>query len=193
PWSTPGRRGDAWGMSISARCVAAAAEDRVGGNHSGHQRQKHPAREPCHRNHFSVSMVMKQVRIAALKARLSHYLRAVRRGETIAVLDRDTSVAQIVPIRDRPALRIRKPARGYPRSKSCPLAEVSQAEGRHRRAPPRGTPRSSVTRYVDASWLRRLAFRQPESRAQWSKIDRGVSSALVRRRASAHSTGSSCE
>jgi len=52
---------------------------------------------------------MKQVRIADLKARLSEYLRAVRRGETIAVFDRDTPVAQIVPIRDRPALRIRKP------------------------------------------------------------------------------------
>ena len=59
-------------------------------------------------------MVMKQVRIADLKARLSEYLRAVRRGESIAVLDRDTPVAQIVPIRERPALRIRKPASGTP-------------------------------------------------------------------------------
>ena len=57
---------------------------------------------------------MKQVRIAELKARLSEYLRAVRRGETIAVLDRDTPVAQIVPVRDRAALRIRKPAPGTP-------------------------------------------------------------------------------
>jgi prevent-host-death family protein len=55
-------------------------------------------------------MVMKHVRIAELKARLSEYLRAVRRGETIAVLDRDTPVAQIVPFRERTALRIRKPA-----------------------------------------------------------------------------------
>ena len=36
---------------------------------------------------------MKEVRIAELKARLSEYLRAVRRGETIAVLDRETPVA----------------------------------------------------------------------------------------------------
>ena len=62
----------------------------------------------------SHTMVMKQVRIADLKARLSEYLRAVRRGETIAVLDRDTPVAQIVPIRERPALRVRKPAPGAP-------------------------------------------------------------------------------
>jgi prevent-host-death family protein len=57
---------------------------------------------------------MKQVRIADLKARLSEHLRAVRRGETIAVLDRDTPVAHIVPIRERPTLRVRKPAPGAP-------------------------------------------------------------------------------
>lgn len=57
---------------------------------------------------------MKQVRIAELKARLSEYLRAVRRGETIAVLDRDTPVAQLIPVRGRSALRVRKPAPGTP-------------------------------------------------------------------------------
>jgi prevent-host-death family protein len=64
---------------------------------------------------------MKQVRIAELKARLSEYLRAVRRGETIAVLDRETPVAQIVPVRDRMALRIRKPAPGTPPPRRVPL------------------------------------------------------------------------
>src|SRR5438067_355055 len=58
------------------------------------------------------NVTMREVRIAELKARLSEYLRAVRRGETIAVLDRETPVAQIVPVRDRTALRIRKPAPG---------------------------------------------------------------------------------
>lgn len=62
----------------------------------------------------SHNMTMKQVRIAELKARLSEYLRAVRRGESIAVLDRDTPVAQIVPIRERTALRVRKPPPGTP-------------------------------------------------------------------------------
>jgi prevent-host-death family protein len=64
---------------------------------------------------------MKQVRIAELKARLSEYLRAVRRGETIAVLDRDTPVARIVPVGDRPALRVRKPAPGAPPPNRVPL------------------------------------------------------------------------
>lgn len=58
--------------------------------------------------------MMKTVRIAELKSRLSEYLRAVRDGETIAVLDRDTPVAQIIPVRERVALRIRKPAAGTP-------------------------------------------------------------------------------
>ena len=69
---------------------------------------------------------MKQVRIADLKARLSEYLRAVRRGETIAVLDRETPVAQIVPIRDRTALRIRKPAAGTPAPNRVRLPKPSK-------------------------------------------------------------------
>jgi prevent-host-death family protein len=62
----------------------------------------------------SHNMVMKQVRIAELKARLSEYLRAVRHGETITVLDRETPVAQIVPFLERPALHVRRPAPGTP-------------------------------------------------------------------------------
>jgi prevent-host-death family protein len=57
---------------------------------------------------------MRQVRIAELKARLSQYLRAVRGGEAIAVLDRDTPVAHLVPVQERATLRIRKPAPGTP-------------------------------------------------------------------------------
>jgi len=55
---------------------------------------------------------MRQVRIADLKARLSEYLRAVRGGESIAVLDRDTPVAQLIPVHEPRALRVRKPAPG---------------------------------------------------------------------------------
>ncbi len=57
---------------------------------------------------------MKDARIAELKARLSEYLRAVRRGETVLVLDRDTPVAKIVPV-SPPGLRVRKPAADAPR------------------------------------------------------------------------------
>jgi prevent-host-death family protein len=40
---------------------------------------------------------MTTVRIAELKAKLSEYLRRVRRGQPVTVLDRDTPVAKIVP------------------------------------------------------------------------------------------------
>ena len=64
---------------------------------------------------------MKQVRIAELKSHLSEYLRAVRGGQSIAVLDRETLVAHIVPIRDRAALKIRKPQPGSPPVNRVPL------------------------------------------------------------------------
>jgi prevent-host-death family protein len=64
---------------------------------------------------------MKQVRIAQLKSHLSEYLRAVRRGQTIAVLDRETPVAHIVPIRERSALKIRTPLPSTPALKRVAL------------------------------------------------------------------------
>lgn len=64
---------------------------------------------------YGHDVTMTRVGIAELKARLSEHLRAVRRGEIITVLDRDTPVARISPIRERAALHIRKPAPGTPR------------------------------------------------------------------------------
>jgi len=58
---------------------------------------------------------MKQVGIAELKSKLSEFLRIVQGGETIAVLDRNRAVAHIVPILEKPGLRIRKPASGSPK------------------------------------------------------------------------------
>lgn len=62
---------------------------------------------------------MKQVGIAELKARLSQHLRAVRRGESIAVFDRETPVAHIVPVRELSKLHVRIPAPG-----SRPLGRI---------------------------------------------------------------------
>ena len=53
---------------------------------------------------------MSNVRIAELKARLSEYLRSVRNGATVTVLDRDTPIARIVPYAAQP-LETRKPKR----------------------------------------------------------------------------------
>jgi prevent-host-death family protein len=43
------------------------------------------------------------VGIAELKSRLSEYLRRVRRGARITVLDRDTPVARLEPVAPGPA------------------------------------------------------------------------------------------
>ncbi len=37
------------------------------------------------------------VRVAALKARLSEFLRVVRRGQPVVIYDRDTPVARLIP------------------------------------------------------------------------------------------------
>ena len=42
---------------------------------------------------------MKKARISELKNRLSHYLRYVRRGQSVVVYDRDRAIARIEPVR----------------------------------------------------------------------------------------------
>jgi antitoxin (DNA-binding transcriptional repressor) of toxin-antitoxin stability system len=73
-------------------------------------------------------MVMKQVRIAELKAKLCEFLRAVEGGETLVVLDRNTAIAQIVPIRRRRGLKIRKPAAGSPTPNKVPVPQLEQLQ-----------------------------------------------------------------
>ena len=41
-----------------------------------------------------------KARISELKARLSWYLDAVRRGQTVTVLDRKTPIARLVPLEE---------------------------------------------------------------------------------------------
>lgn len=65
---------------------------------------------------------MRAVRIAELKAKLSEHLRAVRRGHTITVFDRDQPIARIVPYRNgEGGVRIRKPLPGAGRIQDVPL------------------------------------------------------------------------
>ena len=75
---------------------------------------------------YGHNVTMKQVGIAALKSRLSEYLRAVRRGETISVLDRETPIAQIVPVHGRELLQIRRPAPGAPPLNRVPLPKPAK-------------------------------------------------------------------
>jgi prevent-host-death family protein len=69
---------------------------------------------------------MKTVRIAELKARLSEFLRIVQNGESIAVLDRNRPVAQIIPMVEGRGLRVRKPVPGSPKPNKVPLPNPAQ-------------------------------------------------------------------
>ncbi len=65
---------------------------------------------------------MDTVRIAELKARLSEYLRRVRRGRALTVTDRETPIAQIIPYQARAAsLTVRHPMPGAPRLATIPM------------------------------------------------------------------------
>jgi prevent-host-death family protein len=68
-------------------------------------------------------LVMKQsAQVSQLKARLSEYLRAVRQGGEVVVMDRRTPVARIVPCEDtRAVLGIRPPLEGSPPPGQVPL------------------------------------------------------------------------
>jgi len=55
-------------------------------------------------------VTMKAVGIAELKAKLSEHLRAVKKGRTLTVLDRDVPIAQIVPYAPEP-LEMRRATR----------------------------------------------------------------------------------
>ena len=59
---------------------------------------------------FGYHLVMNTVRIADLKSRLSEYLRKVRNGRSITVLDRNTPIARILPYEENGAsLKVRSP------------------------------------------------------------------------------------
>jgi prevent-host-death family protein len=67
-------------------------------------------------------VVMRTVRIADLKARLSEHLRAVRRGQTLTVMDRSTPIAWVVPYAaGGEALIVREPAGHSPSLQRVPL------------------------------------------------------------------------
>jgi prevent-host-death family protein len=58
-------------------------------------------------------VTMKNVGIAELKAHLSRYLKGVRRGHSVVVLDRNEPIARVVPYdRGSGALKVRAPLRG---------------------------------------------------------------------------------
>jgi prevent-host-death family protein len=60
-------------------------------------------------------LVMSNVSIADLKARLSHYVGLARRGRMVTVTNRDIPVARLVPLEEkRGALVVHRPEAGAP-------------------------------------------------------------------------------
>jgi prevent-host-death family protein len=75
-------------------------------------------------------MVMKSVRIAQLKARLSEHLQEVRRGRSFTVMDRNTPIARVVPYEsESEPFRVRPPRGLYPSLQRVPLPPPLKIEG----------------------------------------------------------------
>lgn len=64
---------------------------------------------------------MTTVGIAELKARLSEYLRMVRKGHDLTVVDRDQPVARLVPYVTSGTLVVREPVSSYRTLGDVPL------------------------------------------------------------------------
>ena len=64
---------------------------------------------------------MTTVGIAELKARLSEYLRTVRKGHDLTVMDRDQPIARLVPYVTSGALVVREPVSSYRTLGDVPL------------------------------------------------------------------------
>lgn len=58
-------------------------------------------------------VTMKRIGVAELKAKLSEYLRAVRKGDEVTVYDRDQPIARLVPYAASRTLAVREPTRAY--------------------------------------------------------------------------------
>lgn len=63
---------------------------------------------------YVVTMSRKSVGVAEFKAKLSEYLRAVRKGRELTIHDRDQPVARVVPYAAAAGrLQVREPTRVY--------------------------------------------------------------------------------
>ena len=71
---------------------------------------------------YHVTMSRKPIGVAQFKARLSEYLRAVRKGREITIHDRDQPIARVVPYAAAAGrLQVREPTRVYGTLGDIPL------------------------------------------------------------------------
>lgn len=73
-------------------------------------------------NDYHVTMKRKPVGVAEFKARLSEYLRAVKKGRELTIYDRDQPVARVVPFSAATGrLQVREPVRSWRTLGDIPL------------------------------------------------------------------------
>lgn len=78
---------------------------------------------------YDYHVTMKTVGVAELKARLSEYLRAVRKGHDLTVMDRDQPIARVVPWVDKAgALVVREPLAVYATLGNIPMPPPAQLQ-----------------------------------------------------------------
>ena len=77
---------------------------------------------------------MKQIKVSEFKAKLSHYLRLIRRGQEIIVVDRNLPIARVSQISEEdeveistPSLSIQEVLGGLPKLPSSDIATDSLA------------------------------------------------------------------
>ncbi len=73
-------------------------------------------------------VTMKSVGVAQLKARLSEYLRSVRKGHDVTVMDRDQPIARLVPYTATGGLVVREPLTTYRTLGDIPLPPPAQLQ-----------------------------------------------------------------
>jgi prevent-host-death family protein len=66
-------------------------------------------------------VTMKTVGVAEFKSRLSEYLRNVRKGHDLVILDRDQPIARVIPHTASGPLVVREPIKGYRTLGDLPL------------------------------------------------------------------------
>ena len=66
-------------------------------------------------------MTMNTIGVAEFKARLSEYLRAVRKGHELTILDRDQPIALVTRYAASSPLMVREPITGYRTLGDIPL------------------------------------------------------------------------
>ena len=71
---------------------------------------------------------MKEARVAELKARLSEYLRSVRKGNEVTVYDRNEPIARLVPYSPGGPLVVREAVRKYSTLGKIPIPKRAKLD-----------------------------------------------------------------